>query len=566
LLQKQLMQKRPKSIGELHKRASTWFDKGGYSEEAITHALATKDFEFAAHVLEQNIPIMLGRGEQLSLIAKFYGKLPEEFVRSRPHLSIQRVWGLVFSGRLEEAEERFREIEDQPGIDKDKEISGHIALVRALIANIRGDMELAITLAQHADELLPAKDVVVRGMIPYILGNGYLEIGQLNKAEQAYEQIRQIANLANNLWAKTVAYHGLAQIKKLRGQIVEAKSLCEELLQIAADRKAERYGFLCGIYFELGDVLREGNNLDSARKIVMEGLELSESWEIPTDIVNGYVTLARIYMAQADLDGATDAIRKAKKATEMGNIFRIIQTKLDICQVQMWIQKGALGDASRWADKIEAKLINLDQDKEIDFVSEMEFIALARVWAATSTKGQDKSNLEKSKHLLTRLTSSAQKTQRFYRLMEILAIQSIVNDRLGDEKKAFEALEKSIILAQSEGCMRIFLDEGQPIQSILYRAQKIGIGLPYTKTLLSAFEIPMSELPGTTSPALPEPLSDREMEVLMLLPTKMTAAEMAENLFIAKSTVDTHIKHIYSKLGVNRRIEAIQRAKELGLL
>ena len=146
---------------------------------------------------------MLGQGEQLSLIAKFFGKLPEEFIRSRPFLSIQRVWGLVFSGRLEEAEKRFQEIEDHPGTDKNKEISGHIALVRALIANIRGEMELAITLAQQADELLPAKDVVVRGMIPYILGNGYLEVGELNKAEQAYEQIKQIATAADNLWAKT---------------------------------------------------------------------------------------------------------------------------------------------------------------------------------------------------------------------------------------------------------------------------------------------------------------------------------------------------------------------------
>jgi len=565
LLQKQLMQKRPEFIRELQKRASLWFDKEGFPEEAITHALATKDFEFAAHVLEQNILVMMGRGERLSLIEKFFGKLPEEFIRSRPALSIQRIWGMVFSGRLDEAEERFREIDGQPGV-KNKEISGHIALVRALIANIRGDMESAISLAHQADELLPTKDVVVRGMIPYILGNGYLETGKLNEAEQAYEQIRQFGIASNNLWTRTVAYHGLAQIKKLRGQLVEAKTLCEELLQIAAIRKAERYGFLCGIYFELGDVLREWNNLDSARKMVTEGLELSESWGIPTDLVSGYVTLARIYIAQADLDGAADAIKKAKKASEMGNIFRVIQTKLDICQVQIWLQQGNLSDASRWADEIEAKLKDFDQENEFDFVSEMEFIVLARVWLATSTMGRDKFYLDKSKHLLTRLASFAQKSQRFYRLIEILAIQSIVFDHLGDENKVFEVLEKSISLAQPERCMRLFLDEGRPMQSILYRALKKGIGLPYTKTLLGAIEVQMRELPGSTSSALPEPLSNREMEVLMLLPTKMTAVEMADNLIVAKSTVDTHIKHIYSKLGVNRRMEAIQRAKELGLL
>lgn len=566
LLQKQLMQKQPEHVQELHQRASSWFDKKGFSEAAITHALATRDYEFAAHVLEQNIPVMMGRGEKLSLIEKFFGKLPEEFVRSRPILSIQRIWGMTLSGRLDEAEERFREIESQPGIDKSKEISGHIALIRALIANIRGDMESAISLAHRADELLPTEDVVVRGMILYILGNGYLEIGNLNEAEQACEQIKQFGIVSNNLWTQTVAYHRLAQIKKLRGHLKEAQALCEELLQTAALRKAEQYGFLCGIYFELGDVLRECNNLDSARKMVTEGLDYADTWGIPTDLVSGYITLAHIYLAQGDLESAADGIRKAKKAREMGSIFRVIQTKLDTCQVQMWLQQGNLNGASRWANEIEAKLNEFDQDKDFDFVSEMEFIGLARVWIATGNQGQNKSFLDKSKHLLSRLASSAQASQRFYRLIEILVLQAIVFDHLGDENQVFEVFGKSISLAQPEDCMRLFLDEGQTMQSILYRAQKKGIGLPYTKTLLGAFDVQMRALPGLTSPAIPEPLSDREMEVLLLLPTKMTAAEIAEKLIIAKSTVDTHIKHIYSKLGVNRRMEAIQRAKELDLL
>jgi len=435
-----------------------------------------------------------------------------------------------------------------------------------LIANIRGDMESAISLAHRADELLPKEDMVVRGMILFILGNGYLEIGKLNEAERACEQIKQFGIASNNLWTKAVAYHRLAQIEKLRGHLKEAQALCDELLHTAALRRAERYGFLCGIYFELGDVLRECNNLDSARKMVTEGLELSDSWGIPTDQVSGNITLARIYLAQADLESATDAIRKAKIARERGNIFRIVQTKLDTCQVQIWLQQENLNDASRWADEIEAKLNDFDQEEDFDFVSEMELIGLARVWIATGIMGEKNFSLGKSKHLLSRLASSAQASQRFYRLIEILALQAIVFDHLGDEDKAFEVLEKSISLAQPEGCMRLFLDEGQTMQSILYRAQKKGIGLPFTKTLLSTFDVQMRDLPGLTSPALPEPISDREMEVLLLLPTKLTAAEIAEKLIIAKSTVDTHIKHIYSKLGVNRRMEAVQRAKELDLL
>jgi LuxR family maltose regulon positive regulatory protein len=566
LLQKQLLQKQPGHVGELHKRASLWFDKKGFYEAAITHALATRDYEFAADLLEQNIPVMLGRGENLSLIEKIFAKLPEEFVRDRPILSIQQIWGMVFTGRLDEAEQKFRQVENKPGIANDKLISGHIALIRALIANIRGDMGSAIALAHRADELLPPDDMVVRGMILFILGNGYLEVGNLNQAEWACEQIKGFGIASDNLWAKTVAYHRLAQIKKLRGHLKEAQALCEELLQTAALRKAERYGFLCGIYFELGDVLRESNHLDSAMKMVTQGLELSESWGIPTDLVSGNTTLARICLAQADINGAADAIRKAKKAREMGNIFRVIQTKLDTCQVLVWLQQGNLNAASHWAEEIEAKLNNFDPDGQFDFISEMEFIGLARVWKAIGINRNNRSSLDKSKLLLSKLASSAQVGQRMYRLIEILVLRAVVEDHLGDEHKAFEVLEKSISLAQPEGCLRLFLDEGQTMQDILYRAQEKGIRLPYTQTLLAAFDVHRGQLSKSASPALPEPLSDREMEVLILLPTKMTAAEIAERLYIAKSTVDTHIKHIYSKLGVNRRLEAIQRAKELGIL
>lgn len=565
LLRKQLMQKRPELIRTLHQRAGAWFEKEGLSEDAITHALAARDYDLAALILEQTIPALMGRGE-MSLIDKFFGLLPGEMIRSRPILSLQLIWGLAFSGRLEEAEAKLQEIENQPDIGKSKDVLGNVSLILALIANIRGDMGTAISLAHQADDLLPPESVMIRSMIPYILGNGYLAIGNLIKAELAFEQIKQIGIATNNLWTKIVAYHSLAQLRKLGGQLKEAQALCEEVIQIATDRGAERYGFLGGIYFELGDVLRERNNLESARKMVVQALESLESWRIPTDLVMGYITLARICLAQADLENADNAIREAQRVIGQGTIFSVIQKKLDACQIQLWLQQGNLIDASRWADEIEAKLNNYDQKKTFDFVSEMEFISLVRVWIARGSKEKVKSSLDKANHLLSRLADSAQESQRFGRLIEIVVLQAIVLDQLGKGDKALETIEKGISLARNNGYVRIFLDEGLSIQRILHRAQKKGIDLPYMGKLLSEFDNQAPELPVSTTTALPEPLSDREKEVLKLLPSGMTAGEMAERLIVAKSTIDTHVKHIYSKLGVNRRMDAIQRAKELGLL
>ena len=565
LLRKELVKKSPEIINDLHQKASSWCHKAGYPEEAFTHALAAGDIVAAAKILERSFLAMMGRGE-LALSRKLFGRIPDEMIRSRPILSIQRAWILTLSGQVKEAEVLLQAIENLPSIEINKELSGNLAIIRALIATMRGDMDSAISLAQHADDLLLTDDLVIRGMLAYIYGIGYLATGNLNKAERACEQIKQFGLASNSLWAKTVAYHQLAQIEKLRGHLNEAQALCEEVLQNAVLRKAGRQGFLCGIYSELGDIMRERNNLESATKMVNKSLEISESWGVLTDIVSGNITLARIYLAKGDLDSAAKTINQAVKNSELGNIFQLVQGKLDACQVQIWLQQGNISNATRWANEIELKLDSFNTGKLIDFVSELELINLSRVWNTTDIMGGTTSNLEKSKQLLSRLAHSAEMGQRYYRLIEILVLQAIVFDQLGNEKEAFEALKRSILLAQPEGCMRIFLDEGQTMYNIVKKAQKAEIKIPYMRELLNAFDDQVEGLPESSRSSLPEELSDRELDVLRMLPTNLTAAEIADELFVAKSTIDTHIKHIYSKLGVNRRMEAIQRAKELDLL
>ena len=565
LLHKELVKKHPEIINELHQKAVSWCQKEGYSEEAINHALAANDYEAASQILEGSFLAMMGRGE-LALSRKLFNKLPDGIIRSRPALAVQQAWIQTLSGRVKEAEILLQETESLPGIERNKEILGNLAIIRALIATIRGDMESAISLAEQADDLLLTDDLVIRGMLSYIYGIGYLATGNLHEAERACEQINRFGLTSNSLWGKTVAYHQLAQIEKLRGHLNKAQALCEEVLQNAALRKTGRHGFLSGIYSELGDLMRERNNLEAAMKMVTQSLEISESWGVLTDIVSGNITLARIYLARGDLDSTAKVINHAVKTSETGNIFRLVQGKLDACQVQLWLRQEKLDDATRWANKIEQKLDGFNKKKNIDFVAELEFINLSRVWIAADIIAGTTSNLENAKQLLSRLAQLAEIGHRYYRLIEILALQAIVFDHLGEEEEAFEALRRSILLAQPEGCMRIFLDEGQTLRNILSRAQKAEIGIPFTMELLEAFNGQVGGWPESAPSSLPEELSDREIEVLRMLPSSLTAAEIAEELVVAKSTIDTHIKHIYAKLGVNRRMEAIERAKELGLL
>ena len=158
-------------------------------------------------------------------------------------------------------------------------------------------------------------------------------------------------------------------------------------------------------------------------------------------------------------------------------------------------------------------------------------------------------------------------------MIEILVLQALAHDVQDDTSSALVSLERALILAEPEGHVRIFVDEGTPMAQLLLEAAAGGIMPDYTGKLLAAFEAGeqmskgKSRFPTSPSPQPPtEPLSQRELEVLRLLKTELSGPEIARELMVSPNTMRTHTKNIYSKLGVHNRRAAVRRAEELNLL
>jgi len=163
-------------------------------------------------------------------------------------------------------------------------------------------------------------------------------------------------------------------------------------------------------------------------------------------------------------------------------------------------------------------------------------------------------------------------------VIEILVLQALAHHAQGDIPSALIPLQQALTLAEPQGYIRMFLDEGSPMAQLLREAATNGIMPNYTGKLLAAFEVqgqgnasasPIPDWQSRSSPTsqpLVEPLSQRELEVLHLFKTDLLGPEIARELVVALSTVRTHTKSIYSKLNVNNRRAAVKRAAELNLI
>ena len=209
--------------------------------------------------------------------------------------------------------------------------------------------------------------------------------------------------------------------------------------------------------------------------------------------------------------------------------------------------------AARWADDRQ-----LQPADELDAAREIEQTAVARTLIVQG-------RLDEAPRLLAALLEAAQSAGRTAHVIKIRVLQALAFQAQGDDRRALSALERALYLAVPEGYVRTFVDEGEQMACLLRRALVGGIVPEYGNRLLAAF----GESPQTASPAaqaLIEPLTERELEVLQLIASGLPNREIARELVVAVSTVKSHINHIYGKLDVKNRTQAVARARTLGLL
>jgi LuxR family maltose regulon positive regulatory protein len=228
-------------------------------------------------------------------------------------------------------------------------------------------------------------------------------------------------------------------------------------------------------------------------------------------------------------------------------------------RARLWVAQGRPGEARRWA---EASGLSVDDD--LDYLHEFEHMTLARALLAGSGDASSAHAVDQVVLFLERLLQAAEEGGRTGSAIELLVQLALARRLLGDTDAALAALGRALVLAEPEGYVRVFLDEGRAMEALLGEVVDRGNGSAYAARLLTAAAEPTQVASGERG--LVDPLSERERDVLRLLATDLSGPEIADQLVVSLNTVRTHTHRIYSKLGVGNRRLAVRRARELDLL
>ncbi len=593
VLRSHLQQAHPERMSELHRRAGDWYARHDMAVEAIGHLLTGGDFTKAADLIEQTGVTAFKRSEMATL-RRWLEALPDEHVRVRPRLCLFYASALIGEAQFDAAEAWLRDAErnlgagpgapaaiattgsvgpNQTATDTDRSAGiagmlGEVAALRAYITSFRGDLAGTIELARQALQRLPANDLYTRSLSAVELGYGYLESGHLKEASDAFSLAMTTSQAAGHIYALLGATGGLARTRIVQGRLHEAARLCREAQQSATGRVGEPLPAAIYAHVGLGELLYEWNDLEGAASVLNEGIELGKQGGLLVMLVNSYIVLSRVKQAQGNIRSALDTIQTAQQLTQRHNVTSLA-VKTAAQRVRLGLAQGDVASGVRWVQER-----GLRTHDELDFQREFEHITLARVLV-----GQDKP--DEALRLLERLLAAAEIGERMGSLIEILALKALALQAAGVAADAVNALAKTLSLAEPEGYVRTFTDEGAPMAALLLKvlqAPKQGrlvTTLPnttreYVGKLLAATKAGTGSLtaasPRGTAGWLVEPLSERELEVLRLIASGSSNREVARKLFVSMSTVKTHVNNLYRKLEVRTRTQAVVRARGLKLL
>lgn len=554
LLKRRLTQAEPNEVAKLHHRAAQWFEENNFMLDAIRHWIAAKEPERVAALVEHALHQSWGQAD-LGGLMKRVETLPAAVLAQYPSLSAFLGWSWFWLGYdnekilplLDRAEKC---LQNKPGSEH---AIGRFNVIRGYVWRaVNTDSPAAILLGKQALQQLAQDDLLWRGFAELNIAASIHSMGSdLSQAEEAYSETVRLCQSAGDFTTAWIGACARVQVVTERGELGRAIALNAELLD-HVQRKGSTSTVSGWTHINQAQLMYQVNDLEAAWRETNITIALERQTGIVPDVeLRLFGLLTKLELLKKNERAARDAANELIVRMKRGGITNAIDRANSI-YAELMVRLGDWSAFDAWARTYRPPRQPLFFPYRLATLMYARHLMRQKSW-------------DEGRHVLQEQARLGHEAGYAEYEMEIDIVRALLDKEAGHLSDSLQALTRALNIGAAGGYIRVFVDEGEAMKSLLAQVQKsrqIEALQPYIAKLLAAFEKTLT----VDQPSLIEPLTGREIDVLRLIAAGYSNPEIAERLFLSVGTVKTHVKHIYGKLGVDDRVKAAAAARELGLV
>lgn len=557
LLRHRLQTQYPQEISSLHHRAAQWYYDNGDLERAVQHALASSDFPRVVEWITPHLDRLWQQGRSETIL-NWGEKISPEVRYSSPDLMIYYIRALCVSGKLSDAQEnlnlsglKVRPLSDQQ--------MGKLALVEAMMLLNLGQIKDAAVYSENALEKLPQALDDWRSSAYVLLGIAKGWRGNLQASTDAYSQAVTLGQKQGKAYFSIDAGFRLASNLFQLGKLTEAYQVCQTLISTAAKKALDDIPVVGPLWSLQGSIYYQRNQLDRANEVILEGIRKVEQGSNLVAKGFCYLSYLNLLFSNGDYPKIRDMIQKTEALGQNAPLPGFLANGIAANKIRLWAETGDFDAALNLAGGYQ-----LNAGTEIIFTQLEIYISYFRLLLAIPGHGEHKNELAEGLVLIRQLIEKVSEEGLINKLILLRVLAARFSLQMGNKADSMRSLKKGLDLAHPEGFQRVFIDEGSEIKEMLQGFQR-GDQTEFVHKLLTSYDPDENGLQRKERDDKYS-LSPRELDVLEYLPSHLSEMEIAEDLCITYSTVHSHIKKIYQKMGVNNRSAAVNEARNMKLL
>lgn len=540
----------------LHRLAGLWLEENNLTEKAIKHYTMARDMEHAADLIIKSAEDMFKRCE-LATLQGLIEALPGEWLSAKGILSVYRAWCLFLTGHDEQAKSIVYSLERSDEVLKNSLDRGMMLALKSLFY-MGHKKEDPISIAEEAVSLIGESSLFFLATALLSLGQAHAAAGNTSKAARYFKEAYEYGKKIGNHLIITTSLANLAINLVWLGRRRDAVDLCLGAIEEYTDKRGRVLQTAQIVYLILGMLYYMSSDLSLACDYLKKGISYCRKFSLAHMMGVGEFTIVFAQYGLGDIEGAFATINETRKlAMKVNNKGMVLI--MDTVEAELNLRQGNYEAAFRWADNAGFKSSESHSSNKI-----LMHLTYVRILLAQKKTGE-------AEIFLKNMEKSCLEGDRMGHLVSIYILQAIVRDAGGLGDDAARYLEKALSIAYPEGIIQPFIDEALALSGLLPKVCYIAPAL--VDRVMGALETRNQNSEPIESKnklklgdGIAELLSDREIEIMWLIAEGLSNDDIARKLYITLGTAKWHINNIYGKLGVNKRTQAVEKARKLGII